>query len=202
MAKDLNKARMRNSRRAVWGVVLIYLVSDSWIQEDTPLHEWFEFLGYLFVIICTLGRVYSTLFLGGRKNHTLMTDGPFSIVRNPLYLFSLIGIVGVGLESGRITILILLLIMHIISYNFLVRREEKHLLETFGDSYRDYCARVNRFLPSFRHYTQPESIVTRPQLVLIAIRDAWIWLLSYPIFEVIDWLRGDLHVLPVWFIMP
>jgi protein-S-isoprenylcysteine O-methyltransferase Ste14 len=188
MAKDLNKARMRNSRRAVWAVVLLYLVSDSWIPDDTPPHERLEYLGYFFILVCVFGRIYSTVFLAGRKNHQLMTDGPFSVVRNPLYVFSLLGIIGVGLESARISILAPLLIMHIISYNFLVRREE--------------TLRVKRFIPSFKHYTQPESIETRPQLLLIAIRDAWIWLLPYPIFELIDWLRDDMHYLPIWFIMP
>jgi protein-S-isoprenylcysteine O-methyltransferase Ste14 len=202
MARDLNKARMRNSRRAVWLVVALYLVSDSWIPDDTPPHERLEYLGYFLTLVCAFGRVYSTAFLGGRKNHELMISGPFSIVRNPLYVFSLIGIVGVGLESARISILAPLLIMHIISYNFLVRREEVRLLENFGDAYRDYCARVKRFLPNFRNYTQPESMETRPQLLLIAIRDAWIWLLPYPIFEFIDWLRDDQHILPVLFIMP
>ena len=202
MAKDLNKARMRNSRRAVWLVAALYLVSDSWIPDDTPPHERLEYLGYFLTLVCAFGRVYSTAFLGGRKNQSLMTDGPFSVVRNPLYVFSLIGIVGVGLESARITILAPLLIMHIISYNFLVRREEVRLLENFGDAYHAYCARVKRFMPNFKHYTQPEEITVRPSLLLIAVRDAWIWLLPYPIFELIDWLRDDVHVLPVLFIMP
>ena len=202
MAKDLNKSRMRWSRRAVWLVLVGYLVSDSWIPDDTPAHMRLEYLGYFLVLVAALGRIYCTVFLGGRKNHTLMTEGPYSLVRNPLYVFSLIGFAGIGLESARLTILIPLVGMHVISYNFLIRREEKRLRDTFGEAYREYCARVRRFLPSFRHYLQPETIETRPQLILIAIRDAWIWLLPYPIFEIIDWLRDDQHILPVWFIMP
>ena len=161
-----------------------------------------EYFGYFLVLICAFGRIYSAAFLGGRKNRQLMTDGPFSIVRNPLYMFSLIGIVGVGLLSARITILLSLLGMHLISYHFLVRREEVRLLENFGDDYRAYCARVKRFVPTLRHYTQPEEITVRPGLLLIAIRDAWVWLLPYPFFELIDYLRDDAHILPILFIMP
>ena len=193
---------MRNSRRALWLVVVLCLISNSWMEDGTPLNEFFEHTGYILSLICAFGRIYCTAFLGGRKNQVLMTDGPFSIVRNPLYVFSLIGIVGVGLVSSRFTILAALLIMHLISYHFLVRREEARLLETFGDAYRDYCARVKRFIPSFKHYTQPESIEMQPKLLLIAIRDAWVWLLPYPIFELIDYLRDDAHILPMLFVMP
>lgn len=202
MAKDLNKSRMRNSRRAVWAVVLLCLISNSYLADDTPLHEGLEYTGYFLVLICAFGRLFSTAFLGGRKNQQLMTDGPFSVVRNPLYVFSLIGIVGVGLISTRITILASLLIMHLISYHYLVQREEAALLERFGDAYRDYCARVKRFIPNFKLYTSPETMEMRPSLLLIAIRDAWVWLLPYPIFELMEWLRNDMHVLPVLFIMP
>ena len=44
-------------------------------------------------------RLWSTLHIGGHKRQRVVMDGPYSICRNPLYLFSLLATLGVGLGS-------------------------------------------------------------------------------------------------------
>ena len=41
------------------------------------------------ILICILGRTWATLYIGGQKQRELVTKGPYSVVRNPLYLFTL-----------------------------------------------------------------------------------------------------------------
>ena len=42
------------------------------------------------------------LYVGGRKNAELVTTGPYSMMRNPLYFFSLLGVAGVGAQTGSV----------------------------------------------------------------------------------------------------
>ena len=65
-------------------------------------HELIEMTGIGLVIICIAGRMWSCLYIGSRKNRELVTTGPYSITRNPLYLFSTIGAAGIGLMFGSI----------------------------------------------------------------------------------------------------
>jgi len=55
--------------------------------------------GILLAGVGALGRLWCSLYIGGRKTHELVSAGPYGWCRNPLYLFSLIGALGVGLST-------------------------------------------------------------------------------------------------------
>jgi protein-S-isoprenylcysteine O-methyltransferase len=88
-----------------------------------------------------------TVGLGRQAGHTLVTTGPYRFVRHPGYLGYIIGLTGLGLALGSIAALAIV----IPATGFILwrmPREEKALLEEFGDSYRDYVARTKwRLLP-------------------------------------------------------
>ena len=85
----------------------------------------------------------------------LVTAGPYAHTRNPLYLGNLITAVGFTVAFGgalpprRRTLLAALGIGTMLAvYAAIVPHEEAFLLETFGDDYADYCARVKyRLMP-------------------------------------------------------
>ena len=54
-------------------------------------HEAVETAGVLLIAIAILGRAWCTLYIGGRKAQELTDSGPYSLSRNPLYVFSFIG---------------------------------------------------------------------------------------------------------------
>jgi len=60
------------------------LFTKPFLVEGSDGHEYIEALGIGFVLICILGRLWSILYVGGRKNDELVTIGPFSMTRNPL----------------------------------------------------------------------------------------------------------------------
>lgn len=76
----------------------------------------------------------------------LVTDGPYRISRNPLYLSLALVLTGVAWFMGSLTpFLVVPAFMAVITALF-IRREEAALAAAFGDSYRDYCGRVRRWL--------------------------------------------------------
>ena len=83
---------------------------------------------------------------GNKPTRTLVTTGVHGWSRNPIYLGMFLVYGGIGLAVLSPWILILVLpIATTIRYG-VVAREEAYLERRFGDTYRDYKARVRRWL--------------------------------------------------------
>ncbi|HEX3173101.1 MAG TPA: isoprenylcysteine carboxylmethyltransferase family protein [Solirubrobacterales bacterium] len=77
----------------------------------------------------------------------LVTDGPFELVRNPIYSAMIPTVLGLVLMVPNILAL-LAIGMLVTGLELQVRRvEEPYLLCTYGDAYADYATRVGRFVP-------------------------------------------------------
>ena len=76
----------------------------------------------------------------------LVTTGIHGWSRNPIYVGMLLIYAGIGVAARSPWILILVLPLFVILRYGVVAREEAYLERRFGDSYRDYKARVRRWL--------------------------------------------------------
>ncbi len=90
----------------IGGVALMVFAESRW-PDGSFAHEGIELAGFFLISFCIVGRTWCALYIGGLKNVDLVGMGPYSITRNPLYVFSVIGAVGVGAQLGSITIAIL-----------------------------------------------------------------------------------------------
>jgi protein-S-isoprenylcysteine O-methyltransferase Ste14 len=149
----------------MFGVLLTS--TPAFAAED--LIEW---IGYPLVLIGVLGRTWCTMYVGGRKNDQLVDQGPYSLVRNPLYVFSFIGIAGAGASTGMLTAAVLGMLAFALYYPSIVQREEAFLLSRFGDAYISYCRRVPRWIPNLSLWHSPSEITVQPKLVWKTFLDA------------------------------
>jgi protein-S-isoprenylcysteine O-methyltransferase Ste14 len=78
----------------------------------------------------------------------LVATGPFAIVRNPLYLGNIGLWVGFTVTARLLWLAPLVLALLALEYHAIVLWEEELLAARLGDSYREYVARVPRWLPS------------------------------------------------------
>ncbi len=92
---------------ALIGLVGLSLVSQSIGGVDSVWHERVELAGFVAMIVSIVGRAWCSLYIGGRKKSEIVDRGPYSVTRNPLYLFSFIGAFGIGAQSGSVTIALL-----------------------------------------------------------------------------------------------
>ena len=82
-----------------------------------------------------------------QEHRALVTDGPFALVRNPIFAAMLPTSVGLALLVPNVVALAGLAALWL-ALEIQVRLvEEPYLLRTHGDSYRQYAARVGRFVP-------------------------------------------------------
>jgi protein-S-isoprenylcysteine O-methyltransferase Ste14 len=78
--------------------------------------------------------------------HELATSGPFRYMRHPIYMGLNLLALGSAVWVPTPTLWVAVLLM-IAGSDLRGRAEEKLLLEGFGATYRDYCARTRRFIP-------------------------------------------------------
>jgi protein-S-isoprenylcysteine O-methyltransferase Ste14 len=76
---------------------------------------------------------------------TLVTSGVFAVSRNPIYVFFDLWCFGVFLINGTLFFLIFA-VLGVVVLHWQILREEKFLLQQYGEPYRAYCAHTPRYL--------------------------------------------------------
>ena len=84
----------------------------------------------------------------------LITNGPFSYVRNPLYVGNMMLYAGVGIMSMALFpwMLLVAISWFYLQYYLIVTREEEYLAATFGGEFDEYRRNVRRFVPRLTPY--------------------------------------------------
>lgn len=100
----------------------------------------------------TIGLAY--IIRGGKDKKVyaeqLVTQGMFNHMRNPLYVGNILMLVGVGILSNSLIYVLIFIPLFLFIYQAIVLAEENFLRQKFGESFDEYCSRVNRWIPDFR----------------------------------------------------
>jgi protein-S-isoprenylcysteine O-methyltransferase Ste14 len=173
---------------SILGVIAFAAVTRS-IGGDTLLHEGLEAVGLALIGICIIGRAWCSLYIGGRKKAEIVDRGPYSITRNPLYVFSFMGAFGMGALTGSATIAMMFLLIAVAVFAATVRREEAWLSSTFGEVYTAYVARTPRFWPNLSLWRDGDTLEIRPAFFVRTLRDGAVMVLAYPLFESMEYFQ-------------
>jgi len=93
-------------------------------------------------------KLKSKLFKSVEAN-ILITDGVYSIVRNPVYSAALLACTGAVFATNNLILLMVPVICWLYMTLFLIKTEERWLKESYGQEYNSYCKKVNRCIPWF-----------------------------------------------------
>ncbi len=156
--------------------------------SDRLVFRVLECLGYLAVMVGTVGRIWCGIYIAGRKSKALSvqagirvlgggppdagreeyvfgrksrelcTNGPYSICRNPLYLFSFLCGIGVVAQADSLWALAVFGFVFWSYYLLVIQAEEKGLHSLFGEEFVLYCRRVPRLIPNFQTYRSREKV--------------------------------------------
>jgi protein-S-isoprenylcysteine O-methyltransferase Ste14 len=138
--------------------LLAFMTNPGWMAwSSVPLPAWLRWLGVGLGALAGGLLIWTLRHLGPnltdtvvtRREHTLVTSGPYRWVRHPFY-----GAVGLAILANSLTaanwfILVtggLAFILMIVR----ARTEEQHLLTRFGNSYRRYVESTGRLIPRIR----------------------------------------------------
>jgi protein-S-isoprenylcysteine O-methyltransferase Ste14 len=192
----LEKSRIRVSQIFVALVMFVLMISTTAWDVKYPLWSALFFtIGVVLVGIASLGRLWCSLYIAGYKTGTLVTVGPYSMCRNPLYFFSLLGMIGVGLATETLLIPFVILIAFAIYYPGVIKDEEATLKKIHSEEFEAYCLKVPRFFPKISALTEPQEYVVKPIIFKRHMFSAlwFIWLIG--VTELIEDLH-EMEILP------
>jgi protein-S-isoprenylcysteine O-methyltransferase Ste14 len=84
----------------------------------------------------------------------LATDRLYAIIRHPQYTGLFIGLFGEGVVHWPTVFSVILFPIIVVIYTLLAYREERHMLDEFGEEYRLYRQRVPMFFPAPHRWRQ------------------------------------------------
>jgi len=199
MRSTIEKLRVKLSFAAILLFLLLFSYTGIGWDAHAPAFALILFvIGLFLVAVASLGRMWCSLYIAGYKNDKLVTKGPYSICRNPLYFFSMLGVAGIGLATETITFTLVLLAIFGLYYPFVIRHEDKRLSSRFAEDYARYRAEVPAFLPRLSNLTEPVEYVVKPVIYKRHIFSAlwFIWIVG--LLELIEGLKELGVVTPLW----
>ena len=184
-------------------VVLIGIVCVSYSRwpSDGLTHTLIEFSGLMAIMAAIAGRLWSILYIGGKKSAVLVTDGPYSMMRNPLYFFSLIGVAGVGAQTGSILAALFCVSVAFVVFNITIAKEESFLSDRFGESYKKYLVSTPRLIPQPSLWRDRHELEIKPGRFLQTLADGALFLIAWPMFELVK-VGQAVGMLPMLFRLP
>lgn len=137
-------------KRVTLKTVPIYLALILLLIFARPTLAWL-LSGLVFVLIGEALRIWAAGHL--KKTKEVTTTGPYAHVKNPLYLGTLLVLIGFCLMAQNLYLLLIGLTVFFVYYApFKKKREGLRLFEHFGQAWVDYDRAVPDYLPSLRPY--------------------------------------------------
>jgi protein-S-isoprenylcysteine O-methyltransferase Ste14 len=137
-------------------VAALCVTSSRWTYTQLVMGHLLGFTGWMLVGVGVMGRIWAGSYICGCKNVKLMTDGPYSLCRNPLYLFSFIGGLGAMLVTQTLLFPATFALIFLGYYRPVMRSEENTLRGIHGTSFESYQKAVPLFWPRHIRINEPE----------------------------------------------
>jgi protein-S-isoprenylcysteine O-methyltransferase Ste14 len=159
-------------------------VAANWLSgrlqmdADLVVHVLLGIAAFL-LIAAALIRTWASAYLNAGvvyasevKTDSLVADGPYRRVRNPLYFANVLMAIGMGALMSRPGFVVAVTAMIVFCYR-LILREESELLISQGVPYQSYCRAVPRMLPS--PWPRIASSGRQPQWAEGFKAESWYW---------------------------
>lgn len=167
----------------------------------TAWMEAVKLTGLFLVFAGVLGRILCTLYIGGRKNRELCQTGVYAMCRNPLYLFSFLGLTGICLATENLTLTLVAASLFLILYRAVIVSEEQNLMQLFPEDFPTYQKSVPRFWPRGFPLRDSQILQVNTGIFIRSVTEV-LWFLAAVIgVEAIGILRshGMIHSLFSWY---
>lgn len=192
---------LRKISLAILGLGVAFLlpfVCSVWLHTNPLFYSQIDHVGILLIFISIIGRCWCTLYIGGRKKTTIVVTGPYSIVRNPLYIFTVIGAAGIGAQTGSLLITLACALLVAAVFFATTLQEEAFLRAAHGTEFDDYSSRVARFWPNFSNYRDLPLLSVQPQLLARTLAESSLLLVAIPAVDMIEVAREFGWLPEIW----
>jgi protein-S-isoprenylcysteine O-methyltransferase Ste14 len=192
---DIQRKRLLGAK--ILGGIIFILMMITYHSYNIVM----DILGFVLIVFSGMGRTWSLAYIAGLKSKKVISYGPYSITRNPLYFFSFLGFIGAGLAFGSWIIILLFIFTFAVTHIPIILYEEKKLLNIFGDEFREYMNKVPRFFPKWSLFENPKVAQFHPKQFTKSIIEPTYIILSYGIIKIVVWLH-IINILPNILVLP
>ncbi len=135
--------------------LITYMINPAWMAwSAVSLAAWVRWLGVGVGVVAGSLLIWTMHTLGKnltdtvvtRRDHELITGGPYRFVRHPFYCAFILAVLANSTVSANWFILLTGISAWLVIV-FRTNREEENLIARFGDDYRNYMDRTGRFFP-------------------------------------------------------
>lgn len=109
--------------------------------------------GFVFVGVSMIAEGWREIYRGKQENR-LVTDGLYGVVRHPQYTGLFVALFGEGIIHWPTIISVVMFPIIVGAYVKLAKKEEKQMLDQFGERYRAYLRSVPMFVPDLKKLSQ------------------------------------------------
>ncbi len=181
--------------KAVALLVILFAVLTVPRNFDSVYGEVMELSGFGLLIVAAIGRIWCSIYISGRKDRELCTEGPYSLSRNPLYFFSFVGVIGFSVALQSLLLVAVSVTVFLLAYRFVILGEEKRLYSLFGESYAAYQRSTPRFFPALRRPACVECQLVKPRIIEKSLMEV-IWFMFTIIgIEIIESIHESGHAI-------
>jgi protein-S-isoprenylcysteine O-methyltransferase Ste14 len=136
-------------------IVSFYLLLTRRFPERLALGSWSALAGAVLTVSGTVLRVWSMKTLGqyftrvvhASPHQKVIKTGPYRLIRHPSYTGAGLAALGVALSMGSAGAVALIGGAFAIGVSWRIYVEERALVQTIGEPYREYMKRTKRFIP-------------------------------------------------------
>ncbi len=171
------------ARGPIYTLFPISLIAYYLFNPDFKTTAVWFFSGIALIILGGIIRFFCASYIGtcGRAFNVnvpkLRTTGPYTYVRNPIYIANFLWIGGMAIMARLPWMIPVFYAILILIYISIIPFEESYLLQTFGDEYREYCKKVHRIIPKLnprgpkeeRHYDLKKGLVNEMHTFLLFV---------------------------------
>jgi protein-S-isoprenylcysteine O-methyltransferase Ste14 len=135
--------------------LMLYAINQPWLGVlSVPFPDWLRWMGVALGVLSlafyawsrtTLGKEWSSL-LQMHDKHRLVTAGPYTWIRHPIYLALMGFLTGITFVTAN-WFLIAFLAVSIVDLALRIPKEEQMMIEEFGDEYKAYMQKTGRLFP-------------------------------------------------------
>ena len=204
MKNKIARHRILLSKFLLLVFISVLMISEHGYVSNKTLSISFDMIGFALVLIGGFGRIWASLYIEGSKTGKLVSKGPYSMMRNPLYVFSVIILIGYCLAIQSIVVASVSLILFILIYVPTVYSEEKNLLGLHDEVYNEYYQKTPRFFPKISLYQETSLGQDSININIRKIRNVLIeisgFIFFFGIIKLFDLLH-HINILPKLFVL-
>jgi len=142
IAHIIREMRYHEASRQVLGILLAVLFAA--VSRPVP---WALYLTTVIVVIGVVVRMWASGFI--MKNEQLATNGPYALVRHPLYTGNILIVYAFAGASGVWWTFVVATAFFLFYYPTAIEYEDRKLSEIFGDAWQAFAKNTPALMPAF-----------------------------------------------------